>query len=148
VWQAQQRGENWYRIHDLLRRLDDESGNETTRRAHEVLEQHYREKGEVAEAIYHANRLDWERGVEEWVEVFDAALKLSRNDQCRTLLEVRSDLLIQNDFYLGRISQSEADYFASLARYEEAKQEYLEAITAYEQDLSLIPRDTATLNGS
>ncbi|MBW4545854.1 MAG: tetratricopeptide repeat protein [Symplocastrum torsivum CPER-KK1] len=146
VWQVQRRGENWYRIHDLLRRLDDESGNEITRRAHEVLEQHYRERGEVAEAIYHANRLDWERGVEEWVEVFDAALKLSRNDQCRTLLEVRSDLLIQNDFYLGRISQSEADYFASLARYEEAKQEYLEAIAAYEQDLSLIPKDTATLN--
>jgi tetratricopeptide (TPR) repeat protein len=146
VWQAQRQGENWYRIHDLLRRLDDESGNEITRRAHEVLEQHYRERGEVAEAIYHANRLDWERGVEEWVEVFDAALKLSRNDQCRTLLEVRSDLSIQNDFYLGRISQSEADYFASLARYEEAKQEYLEAIAAYEQDLSLIPKDTATLN--
>jgi hypothetical protein len=47
VWQAQRPGENWYRIHDLLRRLDDESGNETTRRAREVLEQHYRDKGEL-----------------------------------------------------------------------------------------------------
>jgi hypothetical protein len=51
VWQVQRRGENWYRIHDLLRRLGDESGNETTHRAHQVLEQHYRERGEVAEAI-------------------------------------------------------------------------------------------------
>ncbi len=36
VWEAQ-RGENWYRIHDLLRRLNYEEDNKTTRQAHEVL---------------------------------------------------------------------------------------------------------------
>jgi tetratricopeptide (TPR) repeat protein len=146
VWQAQRRGENWYRIHDLLRRLDDESGNETTRRAHEVLEQHYQERGEVAEAIYHANRLDWERGVVEWCQVFEQALQRSRYEQCRSLLEVRNELSIQSDFQLGRVSHAEGDYFAQLARYPEAKQEYLEAITAYEQNLRFTPDNIAALN--
>lgn len=85
VWEAQERGEDWYRIHDLLRRLDYEEDNETAREAHEVLEKYYREKGEIAEAIYHANRLDWERGVEEWVKEFDEKLKFSRYDECRSL---------------------------------------------------------------
>jgi tetratricopeptide (TPR) repeat protein len=146
VWQAQRRVENWYRIHDLLRRLDDESGNETTRRAHEVLEQHYRERGEVAEAIYHANRLDWERGVKEWVQVFDQTLQRSCYQLCHRLLEVRSELIIQSDFKLGIVSRAEGDYFAQLARYAEAKQEYLEALSAYDQDLKLTPNDPTTLN--
>ncbi|MBM3235980.1 hypothetical protein FJZ31_06730 [Candidatus Poribacteria bacterium] len=66
VWPAEQRGEGWYRIHDLLRRLARERGDEIAHRADEVLEKHYRERGEagetaaVAETIYHANRLDWE----------------------------------------------------------------------------------------
>ncbi|WP_228060947.1 MULTISPECIES: tetratricopeptide repeat protein [unclassified Coleofasciculus] len=136
VWQAQRQGENWYRIHDLLRRLDDESRNEITRCAHEVLEQHYRERGEVAEAIYHANRLDWERGVKEWVRQFDQVLQQSRYQQCRTLLEVRSEMLIQSNFRLGIISQFEGDYFERVARHDEAQQEYLEAIAAYDQALN------------
>ena len=74
VWKEPQRGEKWYRIHDLLRRLDAERDNDKTRRVDEVLEGYYRELGTVAEAIYHANRLDWERGVKEWVEVFDEVL--------------------------------------------------------------------------
>src|SRR4028118_1568116 len=65
VWKEAQRGEKWYRIHDLLRRLDADRDNEKTRRAHEVLEGYYRELGNAAEAIYHANRLDWQRGVDE-----------------------------------------------------------------------------------
>ena len=146
VWQAQRQGENWYRIHELLRRLDDESGNEITHRAHEVLEQHYRERGEVAEAIYHANRLDWEQGVKEWIEVFDRALELRRNDQCRTLLEVRGELWVQSDFQLGRVSESEGDYFARLARYAEAKQEYLEAADSYNRALNFAPDDINALN--
>jgi tetratricopeptide (TPR) repeat protein len=146
VWQAQQRGENWYRIHDLLRRLDDESGNETTRRAHEVLEQHYREKGEVAEAIYHANRLDWERGVKEWVELFERALRQSRYELCSNLIQVRSELSIHNEFQLGNVSRFEGDYFAFLAGYEEAKEEYLEAIKAYDQALKLTPNDFRIYN--
>jgi hypothetical protein len=52
---------------------------------------------------------------------------MSRYGLCRALLEVRSELSIETDFSLGWVSQREGDYFASLARYDEAKQEYLEA---------------------
>jgi tetratricopeptide (TPR) repeat protein len=148
VWKEPQRGEKWYRIHDLLRRLDADRDNEKTRRAHEVLEQHYRELGNAAEAIYHANRLDWLRGVKEWVTVFEEALRLSRYGECESLLAVRSELWIKSDFWLGRISQSEGDYYARLARYAEAKQEYLEAVAAYDRQIIIIitPDDDATLN--
>ncbi|MEG4281666.1 hypothetical protein QUB68_00945 [Microcoleus sp. A006_D1] len=146
VWKSEKQGNNWYRIHDLLRRLDADRDNEKTRRAHEVLEGHYREVGDVAEAIFHANRLDWERGVMEWEEVFDEALRLSHYEECESLLAVRSELSINSEFRLGIISRSEGDYYAQLARYAEAKQEYLEAVAAYDDRLILTPDDEATLN--
>ncbi|MGA9377689.1 MAG: hypothetical protein WBV73_02710, partial [Phormidium sp.] len=146
VWQDKERGENWFRIHDLLRRLDYERENSTTCKGHEVLETHYREAGILPEAVYHANRLDWRRGVDEWEREFDAALERSDYQLCRSFLSVRSDFCIKNDVWLGRISQSEGDYFAQLAQYAEAQQEYLEAIAAYNRELSLTPDDTATLN--
>ncbi|MCY7386378.1 MAG: hypothetical protein LH628_28205 [Microcoleus sp. CAN_BIN18] len=147
VWNEPQRGERWYRIHELLRRLDSERDNEKTRRAHGLLEGHYRELGNRAEAIYHANRLDWERGVQEWVEVFNQALWLSHcYRECESLLEVRGVLWIKSDFELGRISQLEGDYYAELARYTEARQEYLEAVSAYNRQIILTPDDEGTLN--
>ncbi len=146
VWNEPQRGERWYRIHDLLRRLDSDRDNEKTRRAHGVLEGYYRELGNRAEAIYHANRLDWLRGVKEWVEVFDEALEKSRYGECESLLEVRGVLWIKSDFRLGRISQWEGDYYAELARYAEAKQEYVEAVAAFDRQLILTPDDYATLS--
>jgi tetratricopeptide (TPR) repeat protein len=146
VWKSEKRGDNWYRIHDLLRRLDAERDNEKTRRAHEVLEGHYREVGDGAEAIFHANRLDWERGVKEWEEVFRKALRLSRYGECELLLGVRDELWIKSDCWLGIISKSEGDYYAWLARYVEARQEYLEAVAAYNSALLIAPDDINALN--
>ncbi|MEG4090204.1 hypothetical protein [Microcoleus sp. Pol12B4] len=145
VWKSEKRGDNWYRIHDLLRRLDADRDHPKTRRAHEVLEGHYREAGDVAEAIYHANRLDWERGVKEWEEVFDEALRLSRYGECESLLGVRDELWIKSDYWLGRVSRSEGDYYARLARYVEARQEHLEAVAAYNSALLIAPDDIAAL---
>jgi tetratricopeptide (TPR) repeat protein len=146
VWNESQRGEKWYRIHDLLRRLDAERDNPITREAHKVLEQHYRELGNAAEAIYHANRLDWLRGVKEWEKVFEEALELSRYGKCESLLAVRSELWIKSDFWLGRISQLEGVYYAHLARYAEATQKYLETVTACDDRQIIIIPDEATLN--
>jgi hypothetical protein len=42
-----------YRIHDLLSRLDYESGNERTRQAHEVLAQYYWDNKNLPYVIYH-----------------------------------------------------------------------------------------------
>ncbi|MEG4515467.1 MULTISPECIES: hypothetical protein [unclassified Microcoleus] len=146
VWKSQKQGDNWYRIHDLLRRLDAERDNPKTRRAHEVLEGHYREVGDAAEAIFHANRLDWQRGVEEWKEVFDEALDNSRYKECEALLEVRDELWIKSDYWLGRVSRSEGNYYARLARYLEARQEYLEAVAACNSALLIVPDDINDLN--
>jgi tetratricopeptide (TPR) repeat protein len=146
VWKESQRGEKWYRIHDLLRRLDSDRDNQKTRRVHEFLERYYRELGNAAEAIYHANRLDWQRGAKEWGKVFEEALELSRYGECESLLAVRSELWIKSDFRLGIISQLEGDYYAHLARYAEAKQEYLEAVTACDRQIIITPDDEATLN--
>ncbi len=146
VWKSEKRGDNWYRIHDLLRRLDADRDNQKTRRAHEVLEGHYREVGDAAEAIFHANRLDWERGVKEWKEVFDKALEKSRYGECESLLGVRDELWIKSDSWLGKISRSEGDYYARLARHAEAKKEYLEAVAAYDSELIITPENEATLN--
>ena len=145
VWKSEKRGDNWYRIHDLLRRLDCDRDDPKTRRAHEVLEGHYREVGDAAEAIFHANRLDWLRGVREWKDVFEEALEKSRYGECESLLGVRDELWIKSDFWLGGISQKEGDYYARLARYVEAKQEYLEAVAAWDRALILTPDDYATL---
>ncbi|MEP6489901.1 hypothetical protein NDI43_18190 [Microcoleus vaginatus GB2-A3] len=146
VWKSQKRGDNWYRIHDLLRRLDADRDDPKTRKAHEILERHYREVGNVAEAIFHANRLDWQRGVEEWKEVFDEALRKSRYKECEALLEVRDELWIKSDYWLGRVSRSEGDYYAQFARYVEAKQEYLEAVAACNSALLIAPDDINALN--
>src|SRR6476469_1668125 len=146
VWKSQKRGDNWYRIHDLLRRLDADRDDPKTRKAHEILERHYREVGNVAEAIFHANRLDWQRGVEEWKEVFDEALEKSRYGECKSLLEVRDELWIKSDYWLGRVSRSEGDYYAQFARYVEAKQEYLEAVAAYNSALLIASDDINALN--
>src|SRR4028119_862636 len=146
VWKSEKRGDNWYRIHDLLRRLDADRDNPKTRRAHEVLDGHYREVRDAAEAIFHANRLDWERGMKEWVEVFDEALRLSRYGECEALLGVRDELWIKSDFRLGIISRSEGDYYAKLARYVEARQEYLEAVAAYNSALLIAPDSNYALN--
>lgn len=83
--------------------------------------------------------MDWERGVDEWVDDFYKALKLSRYDECRVLLEIRNELVIQSDFELGSVSQSEGDYFANLAQYQQAEQEYKEAIASYNQALNRAP---------
>jgi tetratricopeptide (TPR) repeat protein len=146
VWKEPQRGEKWYRIHDLLRRLDSDRDNDKTRRTHKVLEGYYRELGNAAEAIYHANRLDWRRGAKEWEDMFEEALRLSRYGECESLLAVRSELWIKSDFLLGKISGLEGDYYTKLARYAEAKQEYLEAVGAYDRQIILTPDSIAALN--
>ena len=145
VWQAEQREQDWYRIHDLLRRLDYEVGNEIVQRAHQVLSHYYQEQEELVEFIYHVNRINWQQGVLMWTSVFDHALRSSNYEQCRALIGVRNNLIVKDDFLLGGISHSEGDYFMELSRYAEAEQEYLEAIAAYDQTCEQSSRDMSAL---
>ncbi|WP_013325786.1 hypothetical protein [Gloeothece verrucosa] len=95
VWKAEQRGQNWYRIHPLIRRLNLKSSQEITKYAHSFLEQYYRKQGNIPEAIYHAFCQNWERGVKEWLTVFNRAKQGRNLEKCRILLEIRKEL----DFY-------------------------------------------------
>ncbi len=88
VWETQQPG--WYRIHKLVRRLNPEE-RDTTQKAHEILESHYREKNNLPEAIYHAICLDWERGNKEWVKTNDNAVSKGDLELCRKLQDIKQE---------------------------------------------------------
>jgi tetratricopeptide (TPR) repeat protein len=145
VWRAETPAEGWYRIHDLVRRIMHERPTGDIHQAHEVLEHYYRAKATTgdtaagAEAIYHAHHLDWARGVQEWSEVFKTALDHSDYEHCRVLLAVRNVLTVGTEMKLGEVSLCEGDYFLHLAQYEKARQEFTEAITAYDRALEQAP---------
>ncbi|MFG6105230.1 hypothetical protein U2F10_23435 [Leptothoe sp. EHU-05/26/07-4] len=131
-----------YRIHDLMRRLNDDP---RTQSAHRLLTEHYRQLGNI-EAVYHLNQLDWSQGVDLWVTLFEEMLKVSRYEMCRALLDMRRELLIQSDFKLGLISDAEGQYYQSLSMYGAAQREYEEAIAAYNHDLEENPESTSSFN--
>lgn len=142
IRQVAQRGDEWFRIHDLLRRLGNES---RVAQAHEILAVHYQEKGEI-ESIYHVNRLDWSQGVDLWIGVFNEFLKVSRYDLCRALLDLRQELTIRTPLRLGQVSKCEGQYFQILALYENAKQEYEEGIRAYTESICDEPDNIEALD--
>ncbi len=139
VWRSP--GASQYRIHDLLRRLFFEQADEVTRKADEVLESYFRKlvaQGEplqIIGAIYHAYRLDWEKGVAEWLEIFDQALDESRHDLTHALIELTADVIAKNNADAGHMSESIGHYFLILGRYDESRQKYNEAIAFYDRAL-------------
>ena len=141
-----------YRIHDLLRRIVRERDEAANRKAHEVLERYYLERAEEgdegaqAEAIYHANQLDWERGVRRWVDVFDEALDRSHYGKCRLLLELRHDLEIGDDFWVGTMLGFEGEFYSSVAHHVQAREALTDAVEAYDRALMLTPKDAGALN--
>jgi tetratricopeptide (TPR) repeat protein len=145
VWEAKQEG--WLHIHSLVRRFLRERTDEVTRRADEVMERYYRQRAEAdedlanVEAIYHANRLEWERGVDEWIEAFNATLKRGRYSFCAALLDLRKDFVVQSVVKRGLMSLCEGKYLAELSRHEEAIYKYKEATPCFDQVLRLNPTD-------
>jgi tetratricopeptide (TPR) repeat protein len=153
VWQTGQQG--MYRMHDLIRRSDDEkltrlraqtNEDQTSKswieqriHTHGVLEHYYRERGEIPELIYHANRQDWERGVTEWIDFFDMALKFSGYTLCRSLLAIRNELIIPDNYRTGCVLKLEGDFLKGVARHEEARKKYLESITVLDKVILLDP---------
>jgi tetratricopeptide (TPR) repeat protein len=128
-----------YRIHNLLRRLWDESDDQTLRAAHAELIQHYYEcvmggdEEAIAEVVYHVNRLEPERGVHEWTAAFEQALQRSRHTVCAHLLSVLPELEVGTEFDNGMIAFITGRYFAAIERHEEAEIEYHAAINAFDE---------------
>ncbi len=92
VWKYEDRGQDWYCIHNLVRQLNHEDNNETTQKAHAKLENFYRDRNDVAEAIYHAICQDSQRGVSEWIIFFRLEMKRRNFEVCRILLALRKEM--------------------------------------------------------
>jgi hypothetical protein len=92
VWQAEQQGEGWYRLHPFIRRFNHEQKRERTQAAHQVLERYYRERGNLAEALYHAYWQEPLRAKEEWIEVFGKANQQEDNELCQALAEIKKEI--------------------------------------------------------
>ncbi|WP_287691773.1 MULTISPECIES: hypothetical protein [unclassified Microcystis] len=81
-----------YRLHPLIRRLNHEQRRERTQAAHQVLERYYRERGNQAEALYHAYWHGPLRAKEEWIEVFGKANQQEDNELCQALAEIKKEI--------------------------------------------------------
>ena len=92
VWQAEQQGEGWYRLHPFIRRFNHEQKRERTQAAHQVLERYYRERENQAEALYHAYWQEPLRAKEEWIEVFGKANQQEDNELCQALAEIKKEI--------------------------------------------------------
>ena len=145
VWNLEERGQGWYRIHDLMRRLAYEQNDQTILEAHRFLVQYYRARGEegditaIAERVYHASRLDSADGVRQWLSEMEQALSLSRYDVCRVFLGIHNELFLSDDFDRGLVSVQEGHYYASLSSYDDALTQFQEAIAAYNEALRRAP---------
>ncbi len=151
VWQDDQHGANWYRIHDLLRRLILEQACEESRRTDEVLVDYYEKRfgaGQLTalgEAIYHAGHLDWQDAATTWIKAFAAFRRIGRYDVCRILLGIRDELQIPSPYWRGTMLAREAAYYQDLTQYDAAKQAFDGAIFLYNEALQCTPQDVTIL---
>ncbi len=154
VWRDPVRSEagpDRYRIHDLLRRLIAGLEPEPTREAHAALEAIYRARGAddpeaVAEAIYHANRQDWERGWREWLKVMDDALANARYALGDALAALRTELRLETAYAAGTVARRIGELAAARARHGAAEAAYREALASLDQALRRAPDDVVAYN--
>lgn len=93
VWHTENRGQEWYRIHPLVRRLNFHDMAEITRLSHMFLDQYYQINGDVIESIYHNICYQWDQGVRRWLNVFNSAKEKRDFEKCRDLLAIRKEII-------------------------------------------------------
>jgi hypothetical protein len=93
VWSAEKPGQNWYRLHPLVRRLNLKQQREITQDAHQFLQKYYQKQGNVPEEIYHTYWQDEQQGMEKLIEVFKLANQQEKNELCRILAEIEKEFL-------------------------------------------------------
>jgi len=150
VWRDPARPER-YRIHDLLRRLIAGLEPERTGEAHAALEAIYRGRGEgdpeaVAEAIYHANRQDWMRGANEWIEVMDGALANARYALGDALAALRSALRLETPYAAGAVARRIGELAGARSRHGTAQGAFREALASLDEALEQASDEVAAYN--
>jgi ADP-ribosylglycohydrolase len=122
-----ERAAQTYSMHQLLRRALSGARPGSVHRAHQVLEERYRELaagGDFTaqlEQIYHAGQLDPAKAAAGWVAVMDRCLAAGRYDRCRALITLLADLpagemersrftyrMARADIGLGRWAEAES----------------------------------------
>ncbi|MBM3677759.1 MAG: tetratricopeptide repeat protein [Actinobacteria bacterium] len=122
-----------FRIHDVVRSPLRRMADELLASAHARLEARYREnaragdRAALLEAIYHANQIDWTRGLSEWESTFTEVVEEGRHDFCRSLLDLARDLEIDSNAARAKVARCEARYHALFSRHREAESAYSEA---------------------
>jgi tetratricopeptide (TPR) repeat protein len=145
IWPIQGKGEGYFRVHDLLRRALWKLNAVETAQADAALEVYYREQYQQGDefanvsAIYHANRQDWQRGYDEWQNMFNLAMKCSQHALCESLMELRKELRLDTDFAMAYVAYLIGKYAQSLARYKLATTEFNTSIEFYNQELLINP---------
>lgn len=142
VWTSEHDAPASYRIHDLLRRLMHEGDTDTIVAAsHRELEAFYKQRvptgmlDDVVEALYHANQVEWARGVEEWCSVFEDAVRWGQYAVCDGLLTLGASLIVKTAYWRGRMAHSSGEYYQKAARYRDAEDAFRVAINAMDEAL-------------
>lgn len=128
--------EHTFQIHQLARTLitGREDFNKTVTIARETMEQYFRGKSEAgdyaakAEEIYFANRLDAQRGTQEWLKTFRIALGKSDWDLCRVLCELFDELILSSELELIETLYVKGKYYSKISLLAQAEANYLQAL--------------------
>ncbi len=138
-----------FRVHDLLRRMLDGQDDELQQDAHEAMECRYRQAMEagdrlaIIDAIFHSNRLNESRGIDEWLEAMVAATRENDISRGRALLVLITDLRVGDAFRTARMAFEEAEFHALIAEFDLARTDYNRAIAGFRQILASNPDDVA-----
>ncbi|MCA9734424.1 hypothetical protein KC799_19980, partial [candidate division KSB1 bacterium] len=119
---------------------------------HRILEAYYRmlhDQGNrlvLSDAIYHLSKINVEKGVVKWLKAFEYAY--SRKDflLLYALLDIISQIDIEDHFWRGQIQQSIAAFYRSLGLYKYTMQSLQTAQDNFDEHLKQNPEDLDTLN--
>ncbi len=147
VWRGSSTLSETYRVHETLRRLLAELDPDTSATAHAALEDYHRQKAideptAIVDAIFHANRVDWKRSCDEWLNAMARVAinaQIAVGDALSVLpdeLNMNSDLLLE-----GSIRFRAGAYMHTRANYDRAISELTAAAAAYETALVRAPLD-------
>ena len=149
VWASE---DGRYRIHDLLRKLFRETSKDEVQRADVVLRDYYaaqlpeEDLATILNWLYHGSRMDARQGALEWGTVFRVQVEQGRVDVCRALLGLLGEMNFAGYYERSIAAKMQGDYFAMLARYDDAEQQYQSAVTTIEKALAENDKDELLWN--
>lgn len=125
-----------FQVHQLIRKLIEEIPvySQEINSSRKVLENYFRSLAEQgddlaqAEAIYYANQLDAERGLEEWLGTFCNSLDECQWFLCNRLSELSRELTVTTEIGLAEMMHLMGKYYHKISRYTDAQSCYLNAL--------------------